>query len=88
MVISDGQGFLTRQYHNGGLEMTPIKNVGDLKKFLEAVPDSTKINLCILKNLNYERCLHVGDSGGTGIGAIVKDSELELHATQEKEILL
>lgn len=88
MVISGGQEFLTGQYHNGGLKMTPIKNVGDLKKFLETVPDNTKINLCILENLNYERCLHVGDSGGTGIGAIIKDSELELHATQEKEILL
>lgn len=68
--------------------MTPIKNVGDLKKFLETVPDNTKINLCILENLNYERHLHVGDSGGTGIGTIIKDSELELHATQEKEVLL
>lgn len=68
--------------------MTPIKNVGDLKKFLETVPDSTKINLCILDNLNYERILHIGDSRGTGIGAIVKDSELELHATQERIILL
>lgn len=88
MVISDGQKFLTGEYHNGGLKMTPIKNVGDLKKFLETVPDNTKINLCILENLNYERRLHVGDSEGTGIGAIIKDSELELHATQEKEILL
>lgn len=68
--------------------MTSIKNVGDLKKFLETVPDDTKINLCILDNLNYERILHVGDSGGTGIGAIVKDNELELHATQERIIIL
>lgn len=68
--------------------MTPIKNVGDLKKFLETVSDSTKINLCVLENSNYDRILHTGYSGGTGIGAIVKENELELHATQERIILL
>ena len=68
--------------------MRPIKNVGELKKFLENIPDDESINLCILEKTEHDNILHVGSSIGNGIGAILIEGEgLELHAVRDQIIL-
>ncbi len=65
--------------------MEPIKNVGELKKFLENIPDDESINLCILEKAEHDNILHVGSSIGNGIGAIlVEGGGLELHAIRDQ----
>ncbi len=70
-------------------KMEPIKNVGELKKFLENISDDEPINLCVLEKAEHDNILHVGNSAGNGIGAILIDGEgLELHAVRDAMILL
>lgn len=69
--------------------MESIKNVGELKKFLENISDDEPINLCVLEKAERDNILHVGSSEGKGIGAILVDGEgLELHAVRDAMILL
>ena len=68
--------------------MEPIKNVGELKKFLENISDDELINLCILEKAEHDNILHVGSSKGNGIGAIIKGDGLELHAVRDAMVLL
>lgn len=40
--------------------MEPIKNVGELKKFLENIPDDESINLCILEKAEHPVATLIG----------------------------
>lgn len=70
-------------------KLTPIKNVGDLKKHLADIPDDTLISLYVKGpyDANGICTEHIGDTSGNGIGVSKNiNGVMQFHANQTVSI--
>lgn len=59
-----------------------VKNVGELKKFIENIPDEKLIELIVVEPGVEVNMHHIGDSTGNGIGAVEVADRLILNCNQ------
>ena len=66
-------------------ELHPVKNAGDLKKFLADIPDDTSITIYVKSPYDENGICteHIGDTSGNGIGVSkAVNGVMQIHANQ------